>query len=132
MKIKTGELKGMALGYAVALCLGGKCLSHDTVSTWWITIDGKNRALKAGWAQSFAPWADWSQGGAIIEREKIEVMVVKNGWYCQKQTGAGIAEADFARGTAQVPLVAAMRCFVASRLGNEVEIPDALLKESDA
>jgi hypothetical protein len=62
---------------------------------------------------------EWAHGGPIIEREGIET------WYRVgvKWTSRipGVWEED---GPTQ--LVSAMRCYVGSRLGNEVEIPEGL------
>ncbi len=67
----------------------------------------------------YKPSTDWAQGGPIIEREEIglqcdpmgiwvSVMVMKS----QKH--------------GQTPLIAAMRCYVASKLGDEIEVPEGL------
>lgn len=63
---------------------------------------------------------DWAQGGPIIDREEIRLtppLAGETDWL------AACGNPDFAGST---PLVAAMRCYVASRLGDEVEIPDNL------
>lgn len=61
---------------------------------------------------------DWFQGGPIIERERInlEPFTSINGeqW---------LADSAWDSPT---PLIAAMRCFVASKLGDEAEVPDEL------
>lgn len=130
---KTSELTGPALDWAVAKCEGGTDFRYDTMATYWITIGGKDRALSKGWAQSFTPSTDWAQGGPIIEREKIEIIYYGTKgfygpWeadigcdfnYISQQSGDGIG--------GQTPLIAAMRCYVASKLGEEVEVPKELV-----
>ena len=77
---------------------------------------------------NFAPSTNWSQGGPIIEREKIELIPPKDEddnewmavWYKCEDAEAGIQV-----GTS--PIIAAMRCYVASKLGDEVDIPEELL-----
>jgi len=69
---------------------------------------------------------DWSQAGPIIERERIDVMSelgTDPSWsaYVNNNTDAGIPLFD---GHGPTPLIAAMRCYVASKLGDEVEIPE--------
>lgn len=104
MKIKTSELQGAALDWAVAKCLYGD-------------------DIPAGFA---AYSTDWAQGGPIIEREKIgfwsytldEDGNENPGWYAETFEGA-VADGP-------TPLIAAMRCYVASKLGDEVEIPEEL------
>jgi len=122
--MKTSELTGAALDWAVAKCEGGTGLWYDSVATYWITIDGKDRALSKGWAQSYQPSTDWGDGGPIIEREKIGVnpeYLPCSGWVSDTKT---ISEKTHQHGP--TPLVAAMRCYVASVLGDEVEIPKGL------
>jgi len=67
---------------------------------------------------------DWSQGGPIIEREKIGVNYQSNKplWVATPPLGA-----NYKRNVGgTTPLVAAMRSYVASKLGDEVEIPEEL------
>lgn len=65
---------------------------------------------------------NWAQGGPIIEREEI-YLNPNNGndlWFAETTI-------DGPRGEyGPTPLIAAMRCFVASKLGDEVEIPEEL------
>jgi hypothetical protein len=65
---------------------------------------------------------DWAQGGPIIEREGIRIVeVAADVW------GAVYSRGDVGREHfAETPLIAAMRCYVASKLGDEVEIPKEL------
>lgn len=129
VKVKTDELLDRALDYAVALCQGGTSFQYDTVGTYWITIDGKDRALSRGWAQSFAPSTNWAHGGPIIEREWLEVVPWPNEsneyyrWSCvTRNDPSGVHRYG------RTPLIAAMRCYVASKLGSEVEVPVGLLR----
>jgi hypothetical protein len=102
--MKTSELTGAALDWAVAKCEGATDFWFDTVATHWVKLDGKDRALRQGWAQSYLPSTDWSEGGPIIEREGINLFQRKG----------------------PTPLIAAMRCYVASKMGDYVEIPEEL------
>ena len=97
--MKTSELTGPALDWAVAKCEG---LSH--------------------WLHGRVHYStDWSQGGPIIEREGIELLCESLGfrWVASPQKGPEW------RGS--TPLIAAMRCYVASKLGDNVDIPEELL-----
>jgi len=60
----------------------------------------------------------WEFGGTIIEREKIELEWSGSDWWAMIR-----ADEETCGFT---PLIAAMRCYVASKLGDEVEIPDEL------
>ena len=104
--MKTSELEGAALDWAVAKCEG---------------LDVHNPLWNNKFIDAYGYSTDWAQGGPIIEREKIDVT------YCNSAAGwAAIGYRNAAFGP--TPLIAAMRCYVASKLGDEVEIPEELLK----
>ena len=105
--MKTNELTGAALDWAVAKCEG---TLHDDGSV----------------SDYFQPSVDWEQGGAIIEREMItvECFYEESTWHAW--TPAPEQPRD-AHGYGETPLVAAMRCYVASKLGDEIEVPDELM-----
>lgn len=111
--MKTSKLTGAALDWAVA-----KCEGMDYIS-----------AYEHGNADEYFGYStDWVQGGLIIEREKLGVWFSENSvdeegnllgvaeWYAEDKGG------DHVR-TGATPLIAAMRVYVASKLGDEVEIP---------
>ena len=119
--MKTAELSGAALDWAVAKCelLNGAnyTLAVDT------DIDGTKRVNYGG---MYPEWStDWAEGGAIIEREGMQLW--KGGEWCAA-LDQSFNPTDFQTGT--TPLVAAMRCYVASKLGDEVEIPDELFNHA--
>jgi hypothetical protein len=67
------------------------------------------------------PTQNWSQGGPIIKQEGINIRVLGAGrWEASKWNHEGV-EFIFEAAT---PLTAVMRCYVASKLGDEVEIPE--------
>ena len=105
MKIKCSDLVGAQLDYAVAKCSGPTMMAFFTHN-------------------EYTPSTDWEQGGPIIEREKIDVCVDNDGWFTWYAK-----KGDVERGGA-TPLIAAMRCYVASKLGEEVEIPEALKEKN--
>jgi hypothetical protein len=86
----------------------------------------------------FAPSTDWAQGGPIIEREGINTFRYNKlddsapwVWAAHKV----VQEPDWRGDPLNVelcldgptPLIAAMRCYVTSRLGKEVDVPEELL-----
>lgn len=106
--MKTSELTGAALDWAVAQC---ECVEFD-IDAGALVIDG---------ADYYCPSTDWAQGGPIIERERIDIehfALPERGWM------AGII--NKAQEYGPTPLIAAMRCYVASKLGDEVEVPDEI------
>jgi hypothetical protein len=115
MKVKTAELSGAALDWAVAKCEG------ITVTVW-------KGAVVDEWSNPVLYHDDRAQGGPIIEREKISIKYVREGWVAtmtyhdKKYDGL-----EFSEEKGDTPLIAAMRCYVASKLGDEVDVPDELL-----
>lgn len=72
---------------------------------------------------------DWAHGGVIIEREGISLYLDTNNlWQANIFDGNPAVFGTGIEGS--TPLIAAMRCYVASKLGAEVEIPDELKGES--
>lgn len=133
MKIKTSELIGPALDWAVECALG----------TFWSPNGYFCFDKKPGWNngypfQSKSEWSyssDWSQGGPIIERERIRVAPNLGGssWHGQirhEKDDPRFSYRVLAGWTNQhgpTLLIAAMRCFVASVKGEYVDVPEELL-----
>ena len=64
----------------------------------------------------------WEFGGPIIDKEEIDTMKVGvNQWRGRIEGGNPVS------GYGPSPLIAAMRCYVASKLGDEVDVPEELL-----
>lgn len=129
MRVKTSELTGHALGWSVAVAEGLKPL----FTRQWITPANEEDPRRVcvvvtnrvpSFPNPYEPWRDWWQGGPIIEREAISL-----DWAYRMEWGARIYLSDEEPWAlvGPTPLVAAMRCYVASRLGDEVEIPEELL-----
>lgn len=106
--MKTAELTGAALDWAVTKCEG---FDHEVTSSEWGMW---------GWA------TDWAQGGPIIEREGIN-LVYQGDAHDWNASLWDYAEQDWHLHTeGPTPLIAAMRCYVASKLGDEVDVPKEL------
>ena len=132
MKIKTAELIGRQLDYAVALSAGGTGFRYDTIASYWITIDGKHYVLSNGWSedQCYTPSTNWLRGGPIIEREKIQTSfghgLNAKLWFAERYRNYAAGRDTASQQYGPTPLIAAMRCFCASKLGNEVDVPEEL------
>ena len=124
--MKTAELIGEPLNFAVARALGKRphIFVHPIMKIAYLTEEHQYSE-------------EWSQGGPIIEREEISVgPIYCNGeldsWEAFKhdleydEVGEYIEGSD-SRSYGPTPLIAAMRCYVTSELGDEVEIPEELL-----
>jgi hypothetical protein len=110
--MKPSELIGPALDWAVAKCEGTDLMSLK-YSGSALKYDVNGQACWEYWN----PSTDWAQGGPIIEREKIDIQ-------SRSQWAAKLNGHQWHEGP--TPLIAAMRCYCASKLGDEVEIPDEL------
>ncbi len=126
MKIKVSEATPLQLGWLVAKCEGATDEWHTYKPFFW---DGVPCVREAGHDVEYTPSTDWAQGGSIIEREEIGIKrnaPCSDGrqWEASGSITAKGAGYQFAYGT--TPLIAAMRCYVASKLGDEVEIPEEL------
>lgn len=143
MKYKTSEASGPVLNWMVATALGRdpkyNLAGFGTVFRgWWLTKGGEYERMP-----SYS--TDWALGGPIIEREKISVIFYDKEW--RATNGTCVTEEAYSflpreafppkwdrqlvlgwgDETAPTLLVAAMRCYVASKLGDEVEVPDGLI-----
>lgn len=129
MKVKTSELIGPALDWAVA-----KCEGHQWRCPWLLEKEGYAawNSYEHAWGSPTPEYStDWSQGGPIIERELICADAGDGNYQGDKKWAAWYANnvPVFADATITGPtlLIAAMRCYVASKLGDEIEMPEGLL-----
>jgi hypothetical protein len=112
--MKTNELTGKALNWAVNHAEG----LTDMLAP--VNYCGK-----------------WEFGGPIIEREGIHVSMwmdesnVTATWWAHLTDAEAMCPDDYyhykgPQGGGPTPLIAAMRCYVASKLGEDVSIPEEL------
>jgi hypothetical protein len=122
MRIKTAALTDAALDWAVAKCQPELHVGvyHKRTFLDWFKSFGYLSPHGTD-TTAWAPSNDWSQGGPIIEREKIGTWPSES---ISGKWGARMLNTYIMYGP--TPLIAAMRCFVASKLGDEVEVPDEL------
>jgi hypothetical protein len=108
--MKISELDGYLLDYYVAKASGIEAkVKNDICFTliggqWW----------------PFSPSTQWTFGGPIIERERIEL-------YCETEHDGVWISHPYKGGPASfgpTPLIAAMRAYCAPRLGEEVPDPE--------
>lgn len=119
MKIKISEATPLQIDWAVAKCEG--------VPVRWSAPHAQ--LLIEGYP--YLVWQahkDWAQGGPIVEREWLDITPWPNEtredmrWHCQQH--------DTANDCAQygpTPLIAAMRCYCCSKLGDTIEVPEELI-----
>lgn len=130
MKVKTAELIGEALNWAVATIVGYSDLRvnpHKWDNGLLMTLPMSKYGIVYLTDISFS--TDWNLAGPIIEREGIATGRTRNGKGYAAWIGYASDYGMVKFYTAHNLLTAAMRCYVASKLGDEVEIPDEMIKE---
>jgi len=106
--IKVSEATGAVLNWLVAKCEG---LTFED-DTYILVLNDEGRCLYS---------TDWAIGGPIIYREGIS-------WHCgNKSNWHAYAYGSADNFSATTPLIAAMRAFAASKMGDTVEVPDELV-----
>jgi hypothetical protein len=113
VRIKTADLIGAQLDWAVAKA--EDYADIDIIDHIPIMDEAPPSWCKAN-GHPFSPSTTWSHGGPIIERERMMVSpALEEGcWYAKRFQTVGYGKS---------PLIAAMRAFVASKLGDEVGVP---------
>lgn len=122
MRVKVSEATPRQLDWMVATAMGrGPQLDMHafggTWRGWWLSLGGEYERMP-----DYS--TDWAHGGPIIYRERISIRQWTNvpvvhaympvdgaEWACDETS----------------PLIAAMRCYVASKLGDEVDVPEELV-----
>ena len=115
--MKTSELTGAALDWAVAKCENVEP-DENNKPIWF--GDGDERV-------EYTPSTNWAQGGPIIERERIAIAYEPSLIYDDScRWKALCAMSDKGHEYGPTPLIAAMRCYVASKLGDDIDLPEEL------
>jgi hypothetical protein len=128
MKIKTSGATGVVLDWLVAKCESVEFEIDDGALIIGTRYESDTASDDYGceFDELYNPSTDWAQGGPIIEREGIETRLFADDgsvWYAHLGTKPFPLDAQV---TGPTPLIAAMRCYVASKLGGRVEVPDEL------
>ena len=119
MKIKTSELQGAALDWAVAEAIGRTV--HATVHYSGVNEYGRVASSSAIDLSEFSPSTNWSQCGPLIESAGVLIghYLDIGGWYADLEGPAVYRDGP-------TPLIAACRAIVAAKLGDEVDVPEEL------
>lgn len=155
--MRTSELTGVALDWAVAKCEGTlgmrpsrcfDCRYHEEragrdEAIYYCHHPKSEHDTDIGWGDAISPdygvhpqcpitnltperySSNWSQGGPIIEREKLILGYIGELWECRYFDEGKFRNCEYG----PTPLIAAMRCYAASKLGGEVDVPNELIKE---
>lgn len=101
IEVKTAELTGPALDWAVCLAANGfSCQVTSDYST------------------------DWAQGGPLIEEYAVQLEPCAGYWVAK--TDCRLGSNHYAKRDGESPLIAACRAIVAAKLGAVVSVPAEL------
>ena len=129
IRVKTADLSGEALGWAVGKAEG---LDLQLAPPGYNGVPWRVFALYQGQSiehtKRYNPWEDWALGGPIIDRLRVDlssppVIDTNNeiGWQARPDDGMTFWHSG---GTA---LIAACRAIVAAKLGDTVQVPKELI-----
>lgn len=134
-KVQTHEINGDALNWVVATLE-----KHEWRYSWMIHENNYKewQSIEASFGNPTPDYCyDWAKCGPIIDRENIAISPAPDGlWkaYIPNDTmfvTIGVERREVFKWKYKEcgysPLIAAMRCYVMSKLGEEVDIPDELM-----
>jgi hypothetical protein len=126
MKHKTSELTGALLDAAVALAegLSPKLVDEGELACFCLIPDPPGMMhCFAPEPRRYYPSQGWMHGGPIIEREHIDLQGRCGAPHRDRIAPEWCARMVSGYFYGDTPLIAAMRAYVASKLGDEVELP---------
>ena len=151
--VPVSELSGPALDWAVAKCEGFNLeevparieelvhhwesmtpppIPHESIRPYWVDFWKGCYIGPSGGAVRIPGFSsNWSLGGPIIDRERIGTKYAGGGLWSacldSPVRAKGQASKKYHTKGGETPLIAAMRCYVASKLGKTVDVPSELL-----
>ena len=125
MKVKVSEALGVVLDWMVAKCEGCDLSWDENAEDFFMGLNSPYCFLR-----EFSPSTNWYQGGPIIKQLRsdsaYQFLIESDGDNVHVLSWP--SEHVHFSGYGPTILIATMRCLVTSRLGEEVEVPDELLK----
>lgn len=125
IEVKTAELTGEALGWAVGIAEGlDLFLAPPQYGNPW-RVFLRVTGAASSWPKRFNPWQNWELGGHLIEKHSVSLHCPRHDSDCW---AAWITQGgkDVAQG-APLPLPAACRAIVSAKLGAFINVPKELL-----
>lgn len=127
--METSKLSGTALDWAVAKAEGytdlhkieGRMPHEPQLGMF---PPRREYGVMDLWELSFS--SDWNKGGWIIERERISITPRDGYWDALYHDMLFQDDGSDCYQTGTTPLEAAMRCYVTSKLGKEIELHEEL------
>lgn len=120
IEVKTAELSGAALDWAVAKAEGWRV--EVTANGLISNVDKYGNHV--AWVE---PSSTWSQGGPLIEKYRVDLSAPPSdssaaGWDARRDDG------ELSWINAPTALIAACRAIVAAKLGDVVQVPAELVE----
>jgi hypothetical protein len=123
--MKISELTGAELDYWVAKAEGVEPhWQHEGKPQAWVGVyflrgEPIRSEHPASEMEAYCPSSNWAHGGPIIEREGIAIFRDIYGW--KASTDFDLRDLGEGMMTGPTPLIAAMRAYVASKFGEDVQ-----------
>jgi hypothetical protein len=131
--MKTNELSERALDWAVSQCMTGGELFQSGRVAHAVILHSVGGTLAPYFVKNsgvvlcvFEPSTDWVQGGPIIAREIHAFDHMQSDRVTAIIKRKDMNNGGFTHGYGPTPLIAAMRCYVASKMGDNVDIPEGI------
>lgn len=116
IEVKTAELEGAALRWAVSLAEGLEVTIHPPA------YGNGHRIAVNGRTEAYRPDMDWSQGGPLVDRHTVKLIRHENGSSARIVCDSGVAGES-----GRTVLEALCRAIVAAKLGGTIAVPAELL-----
>lgn len=132
INVKTAELIGPALDWAVGIAAGGEQKPYqfaDNIDApfWdaWVFPDGYA-------CSRWSPSTDWAQGGPLIDKYAVKVEHFPGETIASKANARVAMNRTAYWQSGPTPLVALCRASVAAKLGEVVSVPAELIQQPTA
>ena len=130
MKIKTSDLTGNALCYAVCTIELPHLVWGDSIGMHHASNQVVVPSMRS--PDCYSPYMNWAMCGPIIEREGFTLWATNAaGWRCQGRYNY-VKDCEGPTTEGPTPLIAAMRCYCRSKLGEYVDIPEELCQQQSS
>ena len=86
----------------------------------WLVARIEGDELPKSGGQGLDYSSDWACGGPILEREGISIYRMTSDWSAAYNPSGATQDGP-------TPLIAVMRCYVASKLGETAKVPEELI-----
>ena len=134
VEVKTAELVGAALDWAVAMATGwesdrpqdGQIRKGDIYA-----LVGPKPQYNANFCMYFSPSTDWSQGGELIDPYNVKVFSYPNGSGNGRASARFVFDSEIYWQCGETPLIALCRAIVSAKLGDLVQVPSRLFQVTE-